>query len=117
VNFSAKLAGLDAIIGHLKNLGDALAGPATNAAADALAQTLEQTRKAEGLTAPLDRKRAGATAEIGASDPDSVAREFGTLETEPSPWLAPSLPAAQGPMRAAIASAAARAISTLRSNR
>ncbi len=117
MNFSAKLTGIDAVIGRLNNLGDALAGPAANAAADALAQTLEQARKTEGLTAPLERTQAGATAEIGASDPDSVAREFGTLELDPSPWLAPVLPAAQGPMRAAIATAAARAISSLRFTR
>lgn len=54
---------------------------------------------------------------VGSSDLEDIAREFGTLEKSPSPWLAPVLPLARGPMRAAVTRAAARAISSLRKRR
>jgi hypothetical protein len=117
VNFSARLDGFDALFNNLKKLGTALAPAVTQAAGDALAATVEETREASGLNAPLARRQSGSAQQIGASDPDSIARELGTLDLDPSPWLAPSLPAAQGPMRAAIATAAARAISAFRANR
>jgi hypothetical protein len=114
VNVSVKLSGLDRIGKSLKTLANALATPVAEAAADALTNTLRRSRKIAGLDAPLDRTGEGARQIVGASDPESVVREFGALEIEATPWLAPSLPAAQGPMRAAIATAAARAISSLR---
>jgi hypothetical protein len=117
MNFSAKLDGFDAFFGNLKKLGTALAPAATEAASNALATTVEETRKAAGLSAPLARTQSGSAQQIGASDPDSVARELGALNLDPSPWLAPSLPAVQSPMRAAVGRAAARAISTFRFKR
>jgi hypothetical protein len=116
VNFAGNLLGLDQIIDGLKKFGNSVAAPAAGAAADALASEIARTRKNAGLNAPLERTEAGARREVGASDPASVAREFGTLETDPAPWLAPSLPAAQSPMRAAVVTAVARAISALRLN-
>ena len=114
MNFSMKLSGLDQIGKSLKILADALQASTAKAAGDAFAKTASETRKAGGLNAPLDRTGEGARQIVGASDPESIAREFGSLDIEATPWLAPSLPAAQGPMRAAIATAAARAISSLR---
>lgn len=102
MNFSARLDGFDSLFSNLRKLGTALAPATVKAASDALATTVEETREAAGLSAPLDRTRTNSAQQIGASDPDSVAREFGALDLDPSSWLAPSLPAAQGPMRAAI---------------
>lgn len=116
MNFTANLLGLDQIVDGLKKFGGSVAAPAADAAADALANEIARTRKNAGLDAPFERTQAGARREVGASDPISIAREFGTLETDPAPWLAPSLPAAQGPMRAAVVTAVARAISAFRLN-
>lgn len=116
MKFTANLLGLDQIIGSLKKFGSSVATPAADTAADALANEVTRARRNDGLDAPLQRIGEGAWREVGASDPASIAREFGTLETNPAPWLAPSLPAAQGPMRAAVVTAVARAISALRLN-
>lgn len=70
----------------------------------------------------------GARRIVGSSDPADAAREFGTLKQPASPWLAPVLPLAFEPMRAAARArireifaidagkenAAARAVSVLR---
>jgi hypothetical protein len=109
-----KLSGLDQIGKSLKILADALQASTAKAAGDAFAKTVSETRKAGGLNSPLDQANEGTRQIVGASDPESIAREFGALDIEATPWLAPSLPAAQGPMRAAVAPAAARAISSLR---
>lgn len=114
MKFAAHLLGVDRIAGGLKNLGGSMAASAADAAADALAAALDETREAEGLGAPLVRTGNGARRAVGAGDPGSSAREFGTLDTDPAPWLAPSLPAARGPMRAAAAAAVARALSAFR---
>ncbi len=114
MKLSANLLGLDQIMRGLKNFAGSVASPAVGAAADALAHTIEDTQRAENLEAPFDRTGEGARREIGASDPISVACEFGTLEQDASPWLEPSLPAAKRPMRAAVVTAVARAISQLR---
>lgn len=116
MNFTANLRGLDQILGGLKKFGSSVAAPAADAATEALVNEIARTRKNDGLDASLDLSGEGARREVGASDPASVAREFGTLETDPAPWLAPSLPAAQGPMRAAVVTAVARAISAFRLN-
>lgn len=116
MNFTANLLGLDQIIGGLKKFGGSVATPAADAATEALVNEIARTRKNDGLDAPLDLGGEGARREIGASDPASIAREFGTLETDAAPWLAPSLPAAKSPMRAAVVTAVARAISALRLN-
>lgn len=114
MNFTANLLGLDRIIGGLKKFGNSVAAPAADAAAGALANEVTRARQNDGLDAPLQRFGKGTRREVGASDPVSIAREFGTLATDPAPWLAPSLPAAQGPMRAAVVTAVARAISAFR---
>ncbi len=116
MNLSANLLGLDQIVRSLKNFGDSVAPPAVDAAAYALAEEIEKSRPAGSFGTPLDRTGEGARREIGASDPVFVARELGTLETDAAPWLAPSLPAAKSPMRAAVVTAVARAISQLRLN-
>lgn len=116
MNFTANLLGLDQIIDGLKKFGNSVAAPAADAAAGAFANKVTRTRLSDGLETPLDLGGEGVHREVGASDTASVAREFGTLETDPAPWLAPSLPAAQGPMRAAVVTAVARAISAFRLN-
>jgi hypothetical protein len=100
----------------LKQFGEAVAAPAAQAAVDALAATIEETRRANGLAAPLERQGEGARHVVGISDAASIAREFGTLEQDAAPWLAPSLPTARSPMRAAVQTAVARALSAFRFN-
>ncbi|MBX3514319.1 MAG: hypothetical protein KF826_13430 [Xanthobacteraceae bacterium] len=56
-------------------------------------------------------EKQGARSVVGSNDPVDAAREFGTLDQPPSPWLAPVLPLALEPMRAAARTAAARAVS------
>jgi hypothetical protein len=114
VKFAAKLSGADALNRRLTDLGEALVPAATDAASGALIATLEQTRESEGLNEPLTHSAVAGGRSVGATDADSIAREFGTFDANPAPWLAPSLPAARGPMRAAVATAVARAISSLR---
>jgi hypothetical protein len=114
MNISADLRGLDEIVGGLKQFGEAVAVPAALVATDALATTINETRRVNGLAAPLERQGEGARHVVGASDAASIAREFGTLEQDAIPWLAPSLPAARSPMRAAVQTAVARALSALR---
>lgn len=111
MKLSAHLDGLDTLARRLARLGDAVAPPAVAAAADALAQTAERTRGVSGATAPLVRAGTSTRRTLGVADPAAVARELGTLDQPPAPWLAPALPAARGPMRAAARRAVARAIS------
>ncbi|MBX3550191.1 MAG: hypothetical protein AB7O46_07570 [Xanthobacteraceae bacterium] len=56
-------------------------------------------------------EKRGTRRVVGSNDPADAAREFGTLDQPPSPWLAPVLPLALEPMRAAARTAAARAVS------
>jgi hypothetical protein len=114
LNFAAKFSGATTLSRQLTELGKELAPAAVDAAAGALVATLAQGREAEGLNAPLINRAEAQGRSVGAADADSIAREFGTFDTNPAPWLAPSLPAARGPMRAAVATAVARAISSLR---
>jgi hypothetical protein len=65
---------------------------ALDAAADALADELARVRASEGLHAPLVREQSERRRLIGANDPESIAREFGTRDQTPMPWLAPFLP-------------------------
>lgn len=116
MNISADLRGLDQITEGLQKFGAALAAPAAQAATDALVTTIDGTRRANGLAVPLQRQGEGARRAITASDPASAAAEFGTLEQDAAPWLAPSLPTARSPMRAAVVTAVARALSVLRLN-
>jgi hypothetical protein len=84
-----------------------------DAVADVLAVELARVREGEGLHAALVRERSEGRRLVGANDPESIAREFGTLDQAPMPWLAPNLPAvrASAPMRAATSKLAARALS------
>lgn len=116
MNLSADLRGLDRITDGLKKFAVTLAAPAAQAATGALATTINETRRANGLPAPLEQEGEGACRAISVSDPASIAREFGTLEQNATPWLAPSLPTARSPMRAAAQTAVARALSALRFN-
>jgi len=86
---------------------------ALDTVADALADELARVREREGLHAPLSREQSERRRLIGANDPQSIAREFGTLDQAPMPWLAPNLPAvrASASMRAATSKLAARALS------
>jgi hypothetical protein len=124
----AHFAGLDAFGRRLAAIATATAAPAAAAAADALHHELERVRERDGLP-PLARDGAARRRRIVAADPASVARELGTFDQAPAPWLAPVLPGARRPMRAAAAArvrdvvavhagkrnnAAVRAISRLR---
>ena len=117
MNVSAKLVGADQVFGSLKNFGNGIASPAADSVVDALAATISEARQASGLDQSLEKSGKGARRALGASDLHSILREFGSLEQNAMPWLAPSLPAALGPMRAAAAAAVARAISALRNSR
>ena len=117
IDISAKLNGLDKVGRNLENLAGAFAAPAAVAAGDALADAVYERRESQGLSARLERVDKGARQAVGASDPESVVRELGSLAEDATPWLAPSLPAARGPMRAAAAAAVVRALSRLRNSR
>jgi hypothetical protein len=80
---------------------------AADAAAEELRTELERSSGNAISVWPRGPRRA-----VGISDADAAAREFGTFEQSPSPWLAPVLPLALEPMRAAANAAAARAVST-----
>lgn len=116
MNVSARLRGLDEVANGLRKFGEAVATPAVQAAVDALAATIDEARRANGLAAPLERQGEDDRHVVGASDTASVAHELGTPEQDATPWLAPSLPAARSPMRAAAQTAVARALSALRFN-
>ena len=113
MKLSADLIGLDPLMRRLAKLGETIAAPAVEAATDALAHELERAREVAGLTEPLMQDGNARRHRIGASDIPSVARELGSLLEPPAPWLAPALPAARRPMRAAVNAAAARALSGL----
>lgn len=84
----------------------ALRDAAADAAAEALRAELERTGENAIAVRPMGVRRA-----VGSSDPRDAAREFGTLTETPSPWLAPVLPTALEPMRAAVDATVARAFS------
>ena len=111
---AAHVSGAGALARQLKRIGAALEATALDAAAEALAEELAQARRQAALDAPLVRARRPGRRTIGAPDTESATREFGTPSEPPAPWLAPVLPAARGPMRAAVRNAAARALSRLR---
>jgi hypothetical protein len=77
-----------------------------DAAAHALRGELQRRSDSEIAVVPR-----GAGMAVGSSNPADYAREFGTLDQTPVPWLAPVLPLALEPMRAAANHAAARAVS------
>lgn len=96
---------------RLARLREEIEQAALDAAADALASELARVREAEGLRAPLLRGADARRRMVGAADADSVARELGDPGRAPAPWLAPFLPGAPAPMRAAVQNAVARALS------
>jgi hypothetical protein len=113
MKLSASVHGADAIGRRLAALADAAATAAADAATEVLFQELERVRRREGF-APLVRDGAGTRRRIAAPDPVAIAREEGTLEEPAAPWLAPVLPGARRPMRAAALAAVARTISRRR---
>lgn len=91
---------------RLRALAPSLRESVADAAAEALKGELQRTGSSAILIQPQGVRRS-----VGSSDLDDIAREFGTLTQIPSPWLAPALPTALEPMRAAAKKAAARAVS------
>lgn len=83
------------------------------AAVDAAAEALKQELRRSGGSA-ISVQPHGARRSVGSDDPADAAREYGTLEHAPSPWLAPALPTALEPMRTAARTAAVRAVSALK---
>jgi hypothetical protein len=73
-------------------LRDAVTGAAAQALRDEIAR-----RGDASVSIAAD----GARRSVGSVNPEDITREFGTLEQSPSPWLAPVLPPAREPMRAA----------------
>ena len=96
------------LLRRLRATDTALREAAVDAAAEALRVELQQP----GGNA-ISVRSEGPRRSVGSSDPVDAAREFGTLEQLPAPWLAPVLPLALEPMRAAANTAAARAVSAL----
>jgi hypothetical protein len=93
---------------RLRAEDSALREAALDAAAEALRGELQSRTGTNIALRPHGPRRV-----VGTSDADAAAREFGTLEQLPDPWLAPVLPLALEPMRAAANAAAARAISQI----
>lgn len=81
------------------------------AAADAASDALRAEVAPDAVQLSVETR--GSQRIVGSNDPADAAREFGTLDQPPSPWLAPVLPLALEPMRAAAIIAAARAFSAL----
>jgi len=80
-----------------------------DAAAEALRNEVERTAGIAPVIENVGHRRL-----VGSASAEDAAREFGTLEQTATPWLAPVLPLAREPMRAAALSAAARAVSPQR---
>jgi hypothetical protein len=94
------------LLRRLRAVDSALRKAALDAAAEALRREL--ARESGNVIAVGSQ---GSRRSVGSSDPADATRELGTLEQAPSPWLAPVLPLALEPMRAAAQTAAARAFS------
>jgi hypothetical protein len=100
------------LLRKLRSADSALREAALDAAAEALRGELSrESGNVIAVNSEASRRS------VGSLDPVDAAREFGTLEQAPSPWLAPVLPLALEPMRAAANSAVARAVSALRSGK
>lgn len=113
MKLSANASGFEPLFRRLRQLSRIVAEAASAAATNALAREVERSNDAGGISAPLLRAQIGTRDFVGMNEPEAVERELGTLTQDATPWLAPVLPAARGPMRAAAVSAAARAL-TLR---
>lgn len=81
---------------RLRSADKQLREAAVDAAADALHGSLTRAGESAVTVRATDIRLA-----IGSQDPADAVREFGTLNQSPSPWLAPALPLALEPMRAA----------------
>ncbi len=81
-----------------------------HAIADTAAEALRD-EVARNANLSLSITAEGAKRFVGSVRAEDAAREFGTLEQSASPWLAPVLPLARGPMRAAVQGTVARALS------
>ncbi len=92
------------LLRRLRAADAALREAAADAAADALKDELQHAGGSAVSVQPRGARRA-----VGSNDPRDAAREFGTLTQIPSPWLAPALPTALEPMRAAVEATVARA--------
>lgn len=112
----ATVSGFEPMLRQLRRRGRTAAQAASAAAAEALVQTLDRAKDTQGISAPLLQTQRGNRYSVGIADTEAIGRELGTLHNEANPWLAPVLPAARGPMRAAAASAATRAISSRKGN-
>lgn len=96
------------LLRRLRSADSALREAVTDIAAEALKRELSRSG-----TNSIRVQSQGVRRSVGSSDPVDAAREFGSLTQTPSPWLAPVLPTALEPMRAAANNAAARAVSAL----
>ena len=110
MKISARLDGR-ALSRALSRIADTIATSALDAVADAFADELNRAREREGLSTSLVRGGDARRRHVGANDPESLARELGSPGRAPAPWLAPVLPGARAPMRAAARTAVARALS------
>jgi hypothetical protein len=93
---------------RLRSADSKLREAAIDAAAEALQDELQRAGANTISVQPLGPRRS-----VGSLDPSDAAREFGTQTQTPSPWLAPVLPLAREPMRAAAKTAAVRVFSIL----
>jgi hypothetical protein len=102
VKLAARISGVDAPR-RIVRLEDELAATLLDTASEALDREAGRAREAAGLSQPLVREGTARRRLIGSRDPAAVARELGTLDEPPAPWLAPVLPAARATLRAAVA--------------
>ena len=84
------------LLRRLRTADSMLRDAALDASAEALRSELAAGNENVVVVGSRQSRRS-----VGSSDPSGAAREFGTLEQAPSPWLAPVLPLALEPMRAA----------------
>lgn len=94
-------------LGRFRKAEPALREAVLDAAAEAL---LHELQYAGALETEISKH--GSKRFVGSGNAADAEREFGTLEQNSSPWLAPVLPLALEPMRAAATRAAARAVSS-----
>ncbi len=94
---------------RLRAMDAKLRDAVTDAAADALQEEIAHVAGVSSFNAKQGGRRV-----VGSGSAEDAAREFGTLAEPATPWLAPILPLAREPMRAAAQSAAARAVSSQR---
>lgn len=100
------------LIRKLRNKNAVLREAAATAVASALRTELQRN-----TSAAVSISATGTSLSVGSTDARDAEREFGSLTETPSPWLAPVLPLALEPMRAAattrVREAAARAASAI----